>query len=780
MGVELGQNVLANTATSGHNKIVEEMKNVQSNWSLLVARLGESRVEVDDSLSKWSGFLDSINQLNSNVQNMEKIFNAVAPLQSQSNEKRAQIDKLRNLDEKIEVENLKVKANQMLSSGQQNQSAQNAKSILNKFDELENKIKNLLQERELQFKDHKSFRIAQENLSQYIQRCKDKISTMRQRSPSDKNFVDAVTQALDHLINKEAQGQILAEQLQQAGDVLASVTAEPGKSGIKKEVIAMTENFNTLFADIRKQREQMNKVMTVFRDFKEETERLSDWLQQADINIKASKTSLLSNIEEKEKLVKDMKELNTRLVSGKKDFDKYSAMALQMKGTCLESNVNAQLKETMGKYNLICNHASDILKKSESIYEHHFQFEDNVAKTKGWIEEAWKTIRNNINSEGKSKEDLHSQLDRLRQLNASQEEGQGYLHAAIDWAEKACRNSRSDGKDKINTMLKDLQADWEKLLKKMSTAKVSIETDLLQWSDAQQSVSRLQEWITDRETRLQQVSQQRTVMTTRRSTLGITTLSVSERQASLRRTNSILQDIQAFEPMIQTVVQSSENSDITTKYQSLTKHAKEMYEREKDMVVKHEKFIEAGNDFMTWLKISQEKLDKCSEPTGDKESLASKSSQLKVLESERKNGEMKLDGALTAAAEACKIALEDAQLIIEEEVAFLQDEFDQYNGDLARCKGLLEGGIVKWTDYQELYQDALEWLDKTENSVQGYNKYQTSMQEKRKILEEFQLKLQSVFDWNKELDNLNKKGQILLENYADSRVSNAITQLSPM
>ena len=781
--VELGQNVLANTATSGHNKIVEEMKNVQSNWSLLVARLGESRVEVDDSLSKWSGFLDSINQLNSNVQNMEKIFNAVAPLQSQSNEKRAQIDKLRNLDEKIrvekiEVENLKVKANQMLSSGQQNQSAQNAKSVLNKFDELENKIKNLLQERELQFKDHKSFRIAQENLSQYIQRCKDKISTMRQRSPSDKNFVEAVTQALDHLINKEAQGQILAEQLQQAGDVLASVTAEPGKSGIKKEVIAMTENFNTLFADIRKQREQMNKVMTVFRDFKEETERLSDWLQQADINIKASKTSLLSNIEEKEKLVKDMKELNTRLVSGKKDFDKYSAMALQMKGTCLESNVNAQLKETMGKYNLICNHASDILKKSESIYEHHFQFEDNVAKTKGWIEEAWKTIRNNINSEGKSKEDLHSQLDRLRQLNASQEEGQGYLHAAIDWAEKACRNSRSDGKDKINTMLKDLQADWEKLLKKMSTAKVSIETDLLQWSDAQQSVSRLQEWITDRETRLQQVSQQRTVMITRRSTLGITTLSVSERQASLRRTNSILQDIQAFEPMIQTVVQSSENSDITTKYQSLTKHAKEMYEREKDMVVKHEKFIEAGNDFMTWLKISQEKLDKCSEPTGDKESLASKSSQLKVLESERKNGEMKLDGALTAAAEACKIALEDDQLIIEEEVAFLQDEFDQYNGDLARCKGLLEGGIVKWTDYQELYQDALEWLDKTENSVQGYNKYQTSLQEKRKILEEFQLKLQSVFDWNKELDNLNKKGQILLENCADSRVSNAITQLS--
>ena len=508
--VELGQSVLANTSANGHSKIVEEMKDLQGNWSQLVARLGESRVEVDDSISKWSGFLDAINQLQVSVTNMEKIFNAVAPTQSQSNEKRAQIDKLRNLDEKIrvekiEVENLKVKANQMISSGQQNKSAQQAQEVLAQFDALEGKIKNLLQDREHQFRDHKAFRIAQDSLAQYIQRCRDKISTMRQRSPSDKNFVEAVTQALDHLINKEAQGQILAEQLQQTGDILASVTAEPGKSGIKKEIIAMTENFNSLFADIKKQREQMNKVMTVFRDFKEETERLSDWLQQADINIKASKTCLLSNIEEKEKAVRDMQDLNKRLMAGKADFDKYAGMAKQMKGTCLESNVNSQLKETLNKYKLICDLASDILKKSEAIYEHHHEFEQNVKNTKTWIEEAWKIIRGNINSEGKSKEDLHGQLDRLRQLNASQEEGQGYLHAAIDWGEKACRNSRSDGKDKINTTLKDLQAEWEKLLKKMSTAKVSIETDLLQWSDAQQSVSRLQEWITDRESRLQQV-----------------------------------------------------------------------------------------------------------------------------------------------------------------------------------------------------------------------------------------------------------------------------------
>ena len=683
--------------------------------------------------------------------------------------------------EKIEVENLRVNAEKMIMSGQQKKSAEDAKAVIAMFDHLDHEVKTLLNERELQFRDHKAFRAAQENLALYIQRCRDKVHTMRQRSPNDKNFVEAVTQALDHLINKEAQGQILAEQLQQTGDVLASFTAEPGKSGIKKEVISMIESFNTLYADIKKQREQMNKVMNVFRDFKEETERLSDWLQQADINIKATKTSLFSNIEEKEKAVKDMNDLNKRLIAGKKEIDKYSGMAAQMKGTCLEANVSSQLKETMNKYQMTCSLASDILKKCENIHDQHFEFEQNTKKAKQWIDNAWKVIRGNQCSEGKSKEDLHGQLDKLRQLIIDQEEGQKYHHAAIDWGEKACRNTRSDGKEKINSTLHELQADWEKLLKKMSTAKVTIETDLLQWSDTQQNMSKLQEWITDRESRLQQVSQQRTVMITRRSTLGISTLSVSERQATLRRTNSILQDIQAFQPMIQTVASQSSDtpvSEITSKYESLSKQAQEMYDKEKEMVEKHEKFMEAGNEFMTWLKLSQEKLDKCSEATGDKESLASKSSQLKVLTAERKIGEEKIEKALRAAAEACRFAWEDDQAIIEEEVAYLQDEYDQYCEDLVRCKSILEGGIVKWTDYQELYQEALEWIDKTEVAVKSFNKSKKTSLEKRTTLEEFQVKLQSIFDWAKELDILNKKGQMLLENCADSRVSNAVTQLT--
>ena len=148
------------------------------------------------------------------------------------------------------------------------------------------------------------------------------------------------------------------------------------------------------------------------------------------------------------------------------------------------------------------------------------------------------------------------------------------------------------------------------------------------------------------------------------------------------------------------------------------------------------------------------------------------------MEGESDDGDTKLEDALRTAADACSVALDADRDIVEEEVAFLQDEYDQYSEQLAKVKAVLEGGIVKWTDYQEAYQDALDYLVKTEEAVKNSNKFQTNLADKRKVLEDFQVELQKVFDWQKELDSLNKKGQTLLKTCADSRVSNAITQLS--
>lgn len=91
---------------------------------------------------------------------------------------------------------------------------------------------------------------------------------------------------------------------------------------------------------------------------------------------------------------------------------------------------------------------------------------------------------------------------------------------------------------------------------------------------------------------------------------------------------------------------------------------------------------------------------------------------------------------------------------------------------------MLEVGIVKWTEYEDQFSEATEWLTQTEQLVQSFNKLQDSLEEKKNVLEQFQIHLQTLFDWQKELDRLNMKAQMLLETCADTRISNAITQLT--
>lgn len=537
-------------------------------------------------------------------------------------------------------------------------------------------------------------------------------------------------------------------------------------------------------ADLKQQREQLEAVLLRWRDYKDEYERLSDWLQQIAILIKNQKIALSATLSEKERQVEDVKDILNKVENGKEQMEKMNEIAKELLNSPLESYVNAQVQQLNSRYQVETNLAKDVLKKVETNLEQHQEYADNLKKSRAWIENARELIRQCTEaSSTNNKEVLQKRLDEVQKLLQRREEGQNLIHATVNTGEKVLRNTRSDGRDVINKELKELQNDWEKLIKKMSTAKVHLETSLLQWADYDSSYSQLQQWITDREAKLQQVSEQK--VTKSKGQTGLAALPIGERKATLRETNNIVQDIVSFEPMIQSVASKAEDlmqgapaSEISSKYENLSKQAKELYARQKETVEQHQAFIDAGNDFVQWIRLAKERLGKCSEPTGDKESLGSKLSQLKVLLNELPEGQKKLELALEKGDLACNCAEEEDKEIIEEEVALLQEEYDNYVDSLNSTKNLLEVGIVKWTEYEDQYQEALEWLAQTEELVQSYNKLQENLEEKRMVLERFQLQLQTLFDWQVALDRLNMKAQILLETCADTRISNAVTQMS--
>ncbi|XP_017768073.1 PREDICTED: nesprin-1 [Nicrophorus vespilloides] len=787
--VESAQTVLANTAPEGHADVNNTLANLSDQWSFLASKMIETKAILDDALTKWAGLLEQSKGLNKTIEWMQTQYDELIEFQSSIPEKKAQLDRIQNVEEKvrcdkIEVDNLKIKIGEMLASKQQGQSAVEAKEILDKFDDLASKIIKLLYEREHQFRDHKTYKEAYDEFQRWLTRAQEKVPQIKQKPIGDKLSVETFAGPLDALLNKQAQGEVLLDNLEHTAQVILPSTNKQGQESINNDNRALRECFERLFKDLREQRNKLEVVLLHWRDYKDEYERLSDWLQQIAILTKNQKIALSSNLEEKAKQVQDVKDILKKLDEGKKDIEKFNESSKKLLNSPLDIYVNNQLQSLNSRYQVELNLAKDVLKKVETNHEQHKQYNDNLEKSRDWIEKARELIRNcSESSSNSSKEVLQLRLEEIQKLLQKREEGQNLVHTTINSGEKVLRNTRSDGRERINGEIKELQADWEKLVKKMSTAKVHLETSLLQWADYDSSYSQLQQWITDREAKLQQVTEQKVVA--KKGQSGLSSLPIGERKATLRETNSIVQDIVSFEPMIQSVTSKAEDlmqgapaSEISTKYQSLSKQAKELYEKQKETVEQHQAFVDAANDFVQWIRVSKERLSKCSEPTGDKESLASKLSQLKILLNELPAGQKKLEFALEQGETALQCAEEKDKEIIEEEIGLLQDDYDSYVECTTKSKNLLEVGIVKWTEYEEHYQDAMEWIAQTEELVQSYNKLQDSLEEKRMVLEQFQVQLQTLFDWQKELDRLNMRAQVLLETCADTRISNAVTQMS--
>lgn len=301
----------------------------------------------------------------------------------------------------------------------------------------------MLAEREEQFKDHRLYKEAYDDLMGWLSRAREKIPSMKQRTLSDKISIENAVAPLESLLNKKAQGELMVEHLQHTGHAVSASTSPQGQEVIRNEIRALTESFENLFREIKQQKDQLETTVSQWRDYKDEHERLSDWLQQIDILIKTQKNSLMPNVEEKQKQVKEVKEILENLNKGQEQIDKFNKSAAALLASPLEAYVNNQLRLLNSRYQVQVNLAKDVLQKVETNCQQHQEYETNLNKTRKWIEKAKQIIRQGTEAAStSSREELQRRLDNIQDLLRNREEGQNLVHLTVNCGEKVLRNTR--------------------------------------------------------------------------------------------------------------------------------------------------------------------------------------------------------------------------------------------------------------------------------------------------------------------------------------------------
>lgn len=251
--VELAQNVLANTAPHGHDAVNHTLANLQSEWSNIATSMVGTKSLIEDALRKWTGLLEEISALDKKIENLETLYNELCELQATASEKKTQLDRIKALEErvrceKIEVDTLKTQAADILKSSKSAEgAADQARDMLNRFDSIFKKIQVLLHEREQHYKDHKAYKEAYEEVQVWMTRAQEKVPQLKQRPLGDKLSIEMFSGPLDHLLNKQAQGEVLLENLEHTAQVVLPNTSVAGQEPIKNEIRALRESFERLF-----------------------------------------------------------------------------------------------------------------------------------------------------------------------------------------------------------------------------------------------------------------------------------------------------------------------------------------------------------------------------------------------------------------------------------------------------------------------------------------------------------------------------------------------------
>lgn len=91
------------------------------------------------------------------------------------------------------------------------------------------------------------YKEAYEELQRWLTRAQEKVPQLKQRPLGDKSPAENFAAPLDTLLNKQAQGEVLLDNLEHAADVILPSTSPQGQEIIKNDNRALRESFERLF-----------------------------------------------------------------------------------------------------------------------------------------------------------------------------------------------------------------------------------------------------------------------------------------------------------------------------------------------------------------------------------------------------------------------------------------------------------------------------------------------------------------------------------------------------
>ncbi|XP_074648980.1 muscle-specific protein 300 kDa-like isoform X3 [Tubulanus polymorphus] len=187
---------------------------------------------------------------------------------------------------------------------------------------------------------------------------------------------------------------------------------------------------------------------------------------------------------------------------------------------------------------------------------------------------------------------------------------------------------------------------------------------------------------------------------------------------------------------------------------------------------------EAIQDQQRWLNTAKEKVQWCSDISGDKYSIEAKLATINELIAGLDEGEMKtkLIGDKTELLRS--LLPPDKQHLIDEMCAGSQDAWEEFKQTLSQTKNKLEDALDQWKDYDDLNENLSQWLKDTEMNIRSESNLKPDLKTKKDQLDKFKVINEDVQKHQAEVTNALNQAQKISGSTGDPKVANYANQLN--
>ncbi|ESO86156.1 hypothetical protein LOTGIDRAFT_167389 [Lottia gigantea] len=773
------QVVLPNTSVTGRDNMRREMQQLQQEYDALSADLNESKMRQESCLSQWTVYDDSTEQLERWLHDLEGQIQVESQPQNTLQEKKLQLERIKVLQLNINaqqstIDNLNEKAQTLKQMSHDSNLTNQIKQIVDRYDKLRTQVKDLLQNGEKYVRDHQIYCDVFMETSDWLTASIDRLSICSVVR-GDRTVIEAQVHKVQDIHTTQEIGKKKLDNVLTKGKTVLPQTSTQGQKLIQEEIDNLMKDFEHFQSDLKTSLDSLSNLSGKWQSYEEYYNELSKWIKDTETRMK-TEADLCATLDQKHSQVLKQRSLHEEILNEQESFEKLGEQAQLLMQTSPDSRLSTQLTQLTSRYSSLMSQSKELLKRYEQYLADHEQYDKVYDETVQWLSNTREKLAINTDVTG-DKQKIQKQIDRLKEFVIMKEEGQMLIHTTNNWGEKTMTNTSVDGRESIRQDLQGLQQDWESLISDVTDTKVMLEARLLQWTDFDASLDGIQRWIKETEKKLKS-SQLKG--------------DISEKRNELQKIKVSYQDIVSYEQMIESVNNKavelepsatgsrivSDSSTLATKYNTLKEQAKDLLARNEQYVANHQDFLDACNNFNSWLRTAREKHATCSDTFGEKTSIESKIERSKSLMASLNEGAHRLAQANKAGEATLTSTSPSGQTKIRQELQAMNKEFEEYRNQLLHSQAELDNCHSRWEDFEHSYIDFNNWLKETESILRAEMEYKSTVEEKKQQWTQYQYHLDEVLSHQTSLDDVSEKAQALLQTNADAKTSHAITQLT--